>query len=259
MDNQVKDKIILLVGCTGILGSEFTKYLYKNGGILILADLNFKKFSSFKKLYPKAFFINCDVTKENNLIKLKNIIRKNFRKLDSIIFNVGLTSRMSLANRIPFSNFENYSLKSWNQTISTNLTGAFLLAKYTISFLKKSKGSLIFVSSIYGLVGPDNRIYSSQKFKTLSSYSASKAGLLGLSKWLATNYAQYKIRVNTIVPGGIKAEQNKLFIRKYSDRVPMKRMGNRNEINGILAYLISEKSSYVTGQEFVIDGGLTAW
>ena len=259
MDYQIKNKIILLVGCTGILGSEFTEHLYENGAILILADLKSKKFTSFKKKYFKALFVSCDVTKENNVINLKNKIKKKFRKIDSIIFNVGLTSRMSQTKKISFPNFEKYSLKSWNDTITTNLTGAFLLTKHTIGFLKKNKGSLIFVSSIYGLVGPDSRIYSSQKFKTLSSYSASKAGLLGLSKWLATNFAQENIRVNTIIPGGIRAEQNKLFIKKYSERVPMKRMGKKNEINGILTYLISEKSSYVTGQEFIIDGGLTAW
>ena len=259
MDYQIKNKIILLVGCTGILGSEFTEHLYKNGAILILADLKSKKFTSFKKKYSKALFVSCDVTKENNIKNLKNKIKKKFRKIDSIIFNVGLTSRMSQAKKISFPNFEKYSLKSWNDTITTNLTGAFLLTKHTIGFLKKSKGSLIFISSIYGLVGPDSRIYSTQKFKTLSSYSASKAGLLGLSKWLATNFAQENIRVNTIIPGGIRAEQNKLFIKKYSERVPMKRMGKKNEINGILTYLISEKSSYVTGQEFIIDGGLTAW
>lgn len=259
MDYQIKDKKILLVGCTGILGSEFTRYLYDNGGILILADLNSKKFSSFKKKYPDAFFISCDVSKEMNIINLKQKIKKKFGNLDSIIFNVGLTSRMSQIKKNSFPNFEKYSLKSWNETITTNLTGAFLLSKHTISFLKKNKGSLIFVSSIYGLVGPDNRIYSSQKFKTLSSYSASKAGLLGLSKWLATSYAKDNIRVNTIIPGGVKADQNKLFIRKYSERVPMKRMGRLNEVNGILSYLIGEKSTYVTGQEFIIDGGLTAW
>ena len=259
MDYQIKNKKILLVGCTGILGSEFTDYLYKNGANLILADLNTKKFTLFKKKYSKAIFISCDVTKEKNLIKLRNRIRKVFGGLDSIIYNVGLTSRMTQLKKIAFPNFEKYSLKSWNDTVNTNLTGAFLLTKHTISFLKKNKGSLIFISSIYGITGPDNRIYSSQKFKTLSSYSASKAGLIGLSKWLATNYASDNIRVNTIVPGGIKAQQNKLFIKKYSERVPMKRMGERNELNGILTYLISEKSSYVTGQEFVIDGGLTAW
>ena len=158
-----------------------------------------------------------------------------------------------------FPNFENYSLKSWNNSINTNLTGAFLAAKNTISFMKKRGGSLIFISSIYGIIGPDSRIYSSQKFRTLSGYSASKAGLIGLSKWLATNYAQNKIRVNTIIPGGIKDKQNKLFVKKYSERVPMKRMGKSFEVNGNLAYLIGEKSSYVTGQEFIIDGGLTSW
>ncbi len=259
MDNQVKNKKILLVGCTGTLGSAFTDYLYKNGAKLILADLKSKKFTSFKKIYSKAFFINCDVTKEKNIIILKNKIKKRFGNLDSIIFNVGLTSKMSLKKNFSFSNFENYSLKLWNKSINTNLTGAFLIAKNTISFLERNKGSLIFISSIYGIVGPDNRIYKSQKFKTLSSYSTSKAGLIGLSKWLATNYAQKNIRVNTIIPGGIEDKQNKTFIKNYSKRVPMKRMGKINELNGILAYLIGGKSSYVTGQEFIIDGGLSSW
>ena len=259
MDYQIKNKKILLVGCTGVLGSAFTEFLYENDAILILADLKTKKFLSFKKRYPKGYFLNCDVTKEKNILNLKHKIKKKFGDLDSIIFNVGLTSKMSKLKGNSFPTFENYSLKSWNESLNTNLTGAFLVAKNTINFLKKRKGSFIFISSIYGIVGPDNRIYSSQNFKTLSSYSASKAGLIGLSKWLATTYAEKNIRVNTIVPGGIKANQNKLFVRNYSKRVPMKRMGNTNELNGILTYLISEKSSYVTGQEFIIDGGLTSW
>ena len=259
MDYQIKNKKILLVGCAGVLGSEFTDHLYKNGGILILVDLNSKKFESYKKHYTNAIFIKCDVTKEQDIIGLKNKIKKKFKKLDSVIYNVGLTSSMSKKSKLTFPNFEKHTLKSWNQAINISLTGAFLIAKNTISFLKNNKGSLIFVSSIYGLLGPDDRIYSGQKFKTLSSYSASKAGLIGLSKWLATTYASSKIRVNTIVPGGIESKQNKIFIKKYSNRVPMKRMGKVNELNGILSYLIGDKSSYVTGQEFIVDGGLTTW
>jgi NAD(P)-dependent dehydrogenase (short-subunit alcohol dehydrogenase family) len=259
MDQQIKGKKILLIGCTGVLGSNFTEYLYQNYGNLILADLKTKRFDQFRKKYPKAFFVDCDITKEKNLINLHKKIKKKFKYLDAIIFNVGLTSKTSQEKKMSFPNFENYSLKSWNNSINTNLTGAFLAAKNTISFMKKRGGSLIFISSIYGIIGPDSRIYSSQKFRTLSGYSASKAGLIGLSKWLATNYAQNRIRVNTIIPGGIKDKQNKLFIKKYSERVPMKRMGNSFEVNGILAYLIGEKSSYVTGQEFIIDGGLTSW
>lgn len=259
MDSQIKNKKILLVGCTGTIGSAFTEFLYKNGGKLILADLESKKFAYFKRKYPKATFINCDVTEENNVINLKNKIKKVYNTLDSIIFNVALTTKMTKAKNLSFQNFENYSLQFWNNSINTNLTGAFLVAKNTINFLKKKGGSLIFISSIYGIVGPDNRIYLKQNFKTLSSYSASKAGLIGLSKWLATTYAYNKIRVNTIIPGGIKDKQNSLFIKKYSERVPMKRMGKSNELNGILAFLIGDKSSYVTGQEFVVDGGLTTW
>jgi len=259
MDKQLKDKKILLLGCSGILGAEFTDFLYKNGAHLILADLRSKKFNKLKKNYPKSYCIHCDVTKENDIKKLKSAIKKKFNYLDSIIYNVGLTSNFSILKKNSFPEFQKYSLKDWNLAISTNLTGAFLLAKHNISFLEKKSGSLLFVASIYGKFAPDFRIYKFQKFKTLASYSASKAGLLGLAKWLAVNYAHKNIRVNTIVPGGIFSKQNKMFVKNYSQRVPMNRMGNKNEINGILSYLISEKSSYVTGQDFIIDGGMSAW
>lgn len=259
MDKQLKDKKILLLGCSGILGAEFTDFLYKNGAHLILADLRSKKFNNLKKNYPKSYCVHCDVTKENDIKKLKLTIKKNFNYLDSIIYNVGLTSNFSKQKKISFPEFQKYSLKDWNLAINTNLTGAFLVAKHNISFLQKKSGSLLFVASVYGKFAPDFRIYKSQKFKTLSSYSASKAGLIGLAKWLAVYYANKKIRVNTIVPGGIFSKQNKSFVKKYSNRVPMNRMGNKNELNGILSYLISNNSSYITGQEFVIDGGLSAW
>ena len=259
MDSKIKDKTIILFGCTGILGSEFLEFLYSRGAKLILADLKSQKFKQYEKKYPAANFYKCDVTKEKDIKKLKSKILKTNKNIDAIIYNVGYTSRFSSLKNKAFPDYINYSLRDWHLSIDTNLTGAFLVSKYLINFLAKKKGSLIFISSIYGLMAPDKRIYKSQKFKTMAGYSASKAGLQGLSKWLATNFADKKIRVNTIIPGGIKANQNKKFIKNYSSRVPLKRMGKREDINGILEYLVSDNSSYVTGQEFVVDGGLSTW
>ncbi len=259
MGYKLKNKNILLIGCTGVLGSEFLNYLYQSGANLILADIDKRKFKSIKKEFPQTSLIKCDVTKEEDIKRLKKFISKKMKFLDSIVYNAGLTSRLGRNRKDKFPNFEKYSLKSWKLSIDINLTGAFLISKYLINFLKNKKGSMIFISSIYGILAPDQRIYKSQNFKTLAGYSSSKAGLIGLSKWLATNFAKYKIRVNTIVPGGIQAGQNKRFIKNYSNRVPIGRMAKKHEINGILAYLISEDSTYVTGQEFIVDGGLSAW
>ena len=108
-------------------------------------------------------------------------------------------------------------------------------------------------------MSPDHKIYKKEKFYSYPDYSASKSGIIGFSKWLSTLWAQKEIRVNCISPGGIFNNHSKNFSKSYSKRVPMNRMGNKNEINGILHYLISDEASYCTGQNFVIDGGLSAW
>ena len=108
------------------------------------------------------------------------------------------------------------------------------------------------------MVAPDHRIYQGQPFKSFPGYSASKSGIIGLTRWLATWWGG-KIRVNCITPGGVFNNHNDSFVKAYSDRVPMGRMANREELIGIVAYLLSDSASYVTGQNFVIDGGFTTW
>jgi len=129
---------------------------------------------------------------------------------------------------------------------------------------KQGSGSLINMSSIYGLVGPDSRIYEGSNYlggaiNTPAVYSASKAAVIGLTKWLAVYWAKNNIRVNCLVPGGIESGQNEAFISQYSEKVPMGRMGNPDEIVPTVLYLASDASSYVTGQTLIVDGGFTAW
>ncbi len=118
---------------------------------------------------------------------------------------------------------------------------------------------MIFVSSTYGVVAPDHRLYIGENFKSIPAYSATKAGIIGLSKWLSTWLAPKKIRVNVVVPGGVKNKQSKKFIKNYSNKTPLGRMANRNEIFGIIEYLSNDTSTYTTGQTFVVDGGFTTW
>lgn len=142
----------------------------------------------------------------------------------------------------------------------TNLTGVFLVAREGgRAMLASGGGSLVNVSSIYGVVGPDHRIYEGMPFASFSAYSASKAGVHGLTLWLATYWGRRGIRVNTVVPGGVYNEHDPEFVRRYSERTPMGRMAQREDMVGVIVYLASEASRYSTGQQFIIDGGLTAW
>lgn len=182
-----------------------------------------------------------------------------YKGLDGVIINAAATQESLINNKKNnFPPFEKYPLKLWEKSIKINLTAGFLLARESVKFLKKSKGSLVFVSSTYGLVGPDHKIYKNEKFKSIPAYSASKAGVIGLARWLATWLGSSSVRVNVLTPGGVYNNHTKNFNRKYSDRTPLNRMAKSKEMNGMLAYLMSDESSYATGQNFIIDGGYTA-
>lgn len=165
-----------------------------------------------------------------------------------------------------FAPFEEYSLAEWRKIMSVNLDGMMLVAQAVGKVMVEQArgGSIIQTSSIYGVVGPDQRIYEGSHYlgrqiNTPAVYSASKAAVIGLTKYLATYWASHGIRVNTLTPGGNESGQNETFLANYSRRVPLGRMGQPDEMVGALIYLASDASSYVTGQNLIVDGGLTAW
>jgi len=255
---SIKNKTILLFGCTGVLGSQFVKYLFECGCNLIIADKNRQKLKKICKQYKVKGYV-IDANNEKSLTNNFKKIFKYNKKIDCAIYNVAITSEYLKNSKIN-KEFTKYNLKNWKKTININLTGSFVFAQEVGKiFYKQKYGNLINISSIYGIMSPDHEIYKKEKFYSYPDYAASKSGIIGFSKWLATLWAKKKIRVNTISPGGIFNNHSKNFSTSYSKRVPMKRMGNKNEINGVLHYLISDESSYCTGQNFVIDGGLSAW
>ena len=256
---SIKNKTILLFGCTGVLGFEFVKYLLLCGCNIIIADKNKKKLDKIcKEFNIKGYVIDANNEKsiEKNIKKIGNNHKK---KIDCAIYNVAITSEYLKKTKIN-REFTSYQLKNWKKTISVNLTGSFIFAREIGKiFYKQKYGNLINISSIYGILSPDHSIYDKEEFYSYPDYAASKSGIIGLSKWLSTLWASKNIRVNCISPGGIFNNHSKNFKRLYSKRIPMKRMGNKKEINGILHYLISDESSYCTGQNFTIDGGLSTW
>ena len=164
-----------------------------------------------------------------------------------------------------FERFENFPLEDWNKVFDVNLTGCMLGCQtFGAKFAAQKHGSIINIASIYGVVAPDQRIYEGSEYlgKTINTpavYSASKAGVIGFTKYLATYWGKDNVRANCVTPGGVFSGQNELFVEKYSSRVPLRRMAVPQDIFGAVAFLASDLSSYITGQNLIVDGGWTAW
>ena len=259
MINKFSGKRILLVGATGVLGRCYAEAISKLDVSLVIADVKQSDVLSYAEdLGVKG--VEVDISDEDSVISCLKYVKDQLGGLDSIINNAAATGEGLMKEGGVFEDFENYPLSVWQKTIDINLTGAFLLAREAGRLIKQTSknGNMIHISSIYGVVAPDHRIYKDQPFKSFSGYSASKSGIIGLSKWLATWWGGV-IRVNCVSPGGVFNGHNDEFVKSYGDRVPMGRMADREELVGIILYLLSDSSSYVTGQNFIIDGGLTAW
>lgn len=261
-------KNAIVTGGAGILGQHFCKGLADAGANVAIVDINIEKAEELAQFInektntnAKAFF--CDLTKEESVLKTVNDIQKYYGEIHILHNNAaGKSSDLEAF----FAPFEEYSLAQWKEIMATNLDGMFLMAKYVGKIMKEQRkgGSIIQTASIYGVMGPDNRIYEGsyyldRQINTPAIYSASKSGVIGLTKYLATYWAKDGIRVNTITPGGVESGQNDIFKQNYSNRIPLQRMAQPEEMVGALIYLASDASSYVTGQNIMIDGGLNAW
>ena len=200
--------------------------------------------------------LQLDATIEHEVEKVFNEIVKNFRKIDIVVNSVGGGALQKWS-----ANFEEYPLAEWERMHKTNLHSAFLISKYAASFMKKQKsGAIINVSSIAGIVGRDRRVYPEGMPPQAVSYASAKSGVIGLSRDLAASLGKYGIRVNCISPGGFQRDQPREFIKRYSKKVPLGRMGKDGvDLKGAVLLLASEASAYVTGHNLVLDGGFTIW
>ena len=157
------------------------------------------------------------------------------------------------------SSVDAVTLERWNSVLAVNLTGAMLLSKSVAAIMRRSgKGSIVNISSIYGVVSPDPSIYGTSGLNSPLAYGVSKAGLLQMTRYLAVEWAP-TIRVNCITAGGLAAGQDATFVERYTAKTPLRRMGGPEDLKGAVAFLASEASSWVTGQNLIVDGGWTIW
>ncbi|CAI8998327.1 SDR family oxidoreductase [Brevibacillus sp. IT-7CA2] len=265
---DLQGKTAVVTGGLGILGKRICQGLAEFGANVVVVDLNENDAIAFADELTdvhgvKCLGVQCDVSSTESV---KEMVEKTVKAFGEIhILHNNAASKSSDLDAF-FAPFEEYSLDQWREIMAVNIDGMFLVAQSIGKqmVLQGKGGSIIQTASIYGIVAPDNRIYEGSHYlgkqiNTPAVYSASKASVVGLTKYLSSYWASHGIRVNTLIPGGIQSGQNETFITKYSNRVPLGRMGRPEEIVGAVVYLASDASSYVTGQQFVIDGGLSVW
>ncbi|NKB20041.1 MAG: SDR family oxidoreductase [Alphaproteobacteria bacterium] len=256
---NLTDKRVLLVGATGILGRGYASAIVEAGAKLAIADLSTSDVIEFAETIG-AVGIEMDVADEQSVVDGVQTAIDRLGGLDGAITNSAATGEFLMKEGDAFAPFEEYPLSAWQRALDINLTGTFLVAREAGRAMKAGGGgSLVTVSSIYGIVAPDHRMYENQPFKSFASYSASKAGVIGLTKWLSTWWGRDGIRVNSVTPGGVFNDHNEEFSSAYGDRTPMGRMADRDELVGMVVFLLSDASSYCTGQNYIVDGGLSTW
>ena len=263
---SLKNKNILITGAAGSLGLEHSIALLNVGARVIMTDvdllkLNKNKIELLKK--NKNFQLVClkmDVSSESSVKKVLKILKKKKFKLNVLINNACLNPKFENKFKNNNTALEKFSLKNWEKEIKVGLTGAFICSKIFGNFMKNNKkgGVIINIASEYSVVTPDHRIYSKNNFKPIT-YPVIKTGLIGLTKYLATYWIDKGIRCNAFSPGGVKENQNKEFLNKVKKLIPMKRMANKNEYHSVIQFLCSDASSYLNGQNILMDGGRSIW
>ncbi len=258
---NVENKIIVITGVCGQMGRVYAKFFLKNGAIVIGLDI-----SSNKKLdldNKNFFFVETDITNKKSITKALEEIKQKFGIPEVLINNAGLDSPPE-TNSPETGRFEEYPEEAWDRVLDVNLKGIFLTSQiFGEAMSQNKKGSIINVSSIYGLVSPDPKIYDYKNngmnsFYKPVAYSASKSGILNLTKYLAVYWAKDNVRVNTLSISGVFNNQDEEFLESYCSRIPIGRMAKEDEYNGAMLFLASDESSYMTGSNLIIDGGWTA-
>lgn len=260
---RLDGKVAVVTGASGLLGREFCSGLIEAGAEVAVVDIDPTASEALAaELGGRAKDFLCDVSNEESVAKCVDKIISHYGKID-ILHNNAATKTSDLQDF--FEPFESYSLDTWREVMSVNIDGMFLMAQAVGKYMVAAgSGNIVQTASIYGLVGPDNRIYEGSDYlggsiNTPAVYSASKAAVIGLTRWLATYWGDKGIRVNCLVPGGVSTGQNQVFSDLYSERTPIGRMSESHEIVPALLYLVSDASSYVTGQVMSVDGGWTTW
>jgi len=269
---SLQDKVIVITGATGLLGRKHAEAVACYGGIPVLIDLSQKAIDDFvselnKKYKVSSLGFAIDITNEEAIRNNANQLVEKFGKIDGLVNNAANNPKVEESSDKNFSRLENFPLNIWNDDIAVGLTGAFLCSKYYGEKIAQNPdgGSIVNISSDLGLIAPDQRLYKKdgipenlQNVKPVT-YSVVKTGLIGLTRYLATYWADKNVRCNALCPGGVENGQPVEFLKEINKRIPVGRMANSDEYQGALLWMLSNASSYLNGAIVPVDGGRTAW
>lgn len=262
---DVSNEVVLITGVSGQLGAEYAKAFLSRGSKVLGLDIGpTARSDALAHEYPADYnFLAADVTSKTTLQNALVEAEAKCWTPTVLINNAAIDSPPSAP---PEENgpFEDYPEASWDKVVDVNLKGVYLCCQVFGAAMAKAKGgSIINVASIYGVVSPDQNLYEYRRkrgevFYKPVAYSASKSGILNLTRYLAVYWAKQNVRVNSLTIAGVFNNQEQAFLDVYCGRIPVGRMANADEYNGSVLFLASDASRYMTGHNLVVDGGWTA-
>lgn len=271
---NLKGRVAIITGGAGMLGVQHAKAILESGGVPVIVDLKAEgvnevvgQLSNHYK--QEVFGVPADIAVKSQVDSMVERIVKKFGHIDILINNAALTVKGGSKEEMKgyFSNFEDYPFHLWQKALDVNLTGLFLCTQAVGKVMVRQRSGVVLnIAAVYGLVSPDHRIYegivsqySQEPFNTPISYSTTKSAVLNFTRYLATYWADKNIRVNSFCPGAVYDNHDEKFVRNLTYRIPMGRMAYKYEYKGVIAFLVSDASSYMTGSNLVVDGGWTSW
>jgi len=268
------DRVAVITGGGGLLGRQHAMALLELQATVVLTDISddylvlAKKEVESHKYAGRCFIEQMDVSSKESILRVSDKILREHGRVDILINNAAINPKVELSRGLTNSSrFENFDVDDWNQQLSVGLTGAILCSQiFGKNILKNGNGGVILnISSDLSVISPDQRLYRQenlveelQSVKPVS-YSVIKSGLIGLTRYLSTYWADRQVRVNALSPGGVYNGQNEEFTKRLSRLIPLGRMANADEYRAAVQFLCSDASLYLNGQNIVMDGGRSVW
>ena len=242
-----------------MLGQQHAEVLSDAGAYVVIADISQEICDPVAERITKrndieALGVEVDITSETSVKKMVDKIHQKFSRIDILINNAAVKPKHI------FNAFEDYLLEDWEEVMKVDLGGMFVCSKIMGKEMAKQGGGVIVnIGSIYGIVGTDQRIYGTSGINAPAVYAAAKGGVVNLTRYLATYWANKNIRVNCLSPGGVFNQQDQGFVERYCAKTPLGRMAEKDDFKAALLFLVGPGSAYMTGANLVVDGGWTAW
>lgn len=266
-------RVAIITGGAGLLGRQHASAIAEAGGHVVIADLSAEPAARCANELTsatgiKALGLRTDITVKADVERMVADTIAAFGRIDILINNAAMTVKGGGdQSRDYFAPFEDYPLDLWERALQVNLTGTFLCCQAVgRQMVAQQRGVILNIASDVGTISPDHRIYdgvrsphTGEPFNTPAAYATTKAGVINLTRYLATYWAKHGIRVNSLSPGGVFADHDPQFVRNLTDRIPMGRMAQAGEYRGSVLFLVSDASSYMTGANLIVDGGRTSW